>query len=52
MSESTSVDDGHRWECPACGGVSACCYRCQECGFDFASDGSTAARTELGQEEA
>ena len=41
-----TVDYGQRWECPSCGALSAKCYRCDECGHDFASDNSTVARME------
>lgn len=42
-----TVDYGDRWECPACDALSACCYRCQQCGYDFAGDGTTVALHEF-----
>lgn len=40
----STVDYGDRFECPTCGAVSACAYRCDTCGHDLAGD-STATST-------
>lgn len=41
-----AVDYGDRVECPGCGALSACVYRCDSCGHDFASDSAPTARME------
>ena len=49
-SELPGVDYGQRWSCPACGHPSTKCYRCEECGHDFADDGTTAGQMEVPDE--